>query len=202
MRRAFTLFEISLVLAILVVVGVVAWPSVQHAYESNYLKSAATDVQAAFGRARVQAMSSGIAQAFHFEPNAGQYTISSLKDDNSAIEANTASGNATATTGSATATTGAVGTANSAASKPQELPEGIVFLTAERTSDTRTAAADSAIEQDGQSSTAPAIMFYPDGTTSDATVTISNKYQRCIKITLRGLTGVARMSDISRDSAP
>ncbi|MHB8902574.1 MAG: hypothetical protein ACYC6Y_27755, partial [Thermoguttaceae bacterium] len=39
------------------------------------------------------------------------------------------------------------------------------------------------------------ILFFPDGATSTATLVLENKYQRRIEISLRGLTGVATVSE-------
>jgi hypothetical protein len=40
------------------------------------------------------------------------------------------------------------------------------------------------------------ILFYPDGTASDATVVLENEYRRRIELTLRGLTGVATVGEL------
>ena len=39
------------------------------------------------------------------------------------------------------------------------------------------------------------IFFFPDGTTSTATLTVANDRQQAIEITLRGLTGLARVGN-------
>ena len=40
------------------------------------------------------------------------------------------------------------------------------------------------------------ILFYPDGTTSDAFVVVANENERGIQVNLRGMTGTATLSDI------
>jgi hypothetical protein len=77
-----------------------------------------------------------------------------------------------------------------------QLPDGYAFIEGNRVLDARAAVSESEISGDGSSTTTPPILFYPDGTTSEATVTIGNQYGGRISVSLRGLTGVARMSDV------
>src|SRR6266496_1137126 len=78
-RRAFTLLEVMLVMAILVAVAAVAWPQIHRAYESVRLRKAADQVQAGLSHARVEAMSSGVTQVFRFEPNRSEEHTSELQ---------------------------------------------------------------------------------------------------------------------------
>ena len=41
----------------------------------------------------------------------------------------------------------------------------------------------------------PPVLFYSDGTTSDADVVLVNERNTAIRISLRGLTGIASVSD-------
>ena len=50
-----------------------------------------------------------------------------------------------------------------------------------------------ASETEGQS--LDPVFFFPDGTTSTATLILENKYQRRIELSLRGLTGVITVGD-------
>jgi hypothetical protein len=40
------------------------------------------------------------------------------------------------------------------------------------------------------------ILFHPDGTTSDATLVLTNEEQVSIRVTLRGLTGISQTVDV------
>jgi hypothetical protein len=63
--------------------------------------------------------------------------------------------------------------------------------------------AESQLPSDSSSSdAAPPVLFYPDGSASEAVVTISDKTGRSIPVSLRGLTGVARMGDVFTGEAP
>jgi len=46
------------------------------------------------------------------------------------------------------------------------------------------------------------IMFYPDGTTSDASVLVANSSDETIRVTLRGLTGISRASQVGHEESP
>jgi hypothetical protein len=75
------------------------------------------------------------------------------------------------------------------------LPDGMLFYSGETTVDAR---AMSIADQGGAGTSAPdsvnKIVFYPDGSTSDAKLTLTN--ERCfVQIRLRGLTGTIRISD-------
>ena len=72
------------------------------------------------------------------------------------------------------------------------LPEGVTFLSGETDADTR---ADSLGVEDqlpvgAELNWSEPILFYPDGTTSTARLVLKNEYDRCIDLSLRGLTGV------------
>jgi hypothetical protein len=45
-------------------------------------------------------------------------------------------------------------------------------------------------------------LFNPDGTTSDASILLQNDTGQTIRVTLRGLTGVADASDVGQEAAP
>ncbi|HTQ38114.1 MAG TPA: prepilin-type N-terminal cleavage/methylation domain-containing protein [Pirellulales bacterium] len=208
LRSGFTLVELMLVLAVLAVFAAMAWPSIHRAYESVLLKDAAQQVQAAFGHARVQAMTSGVSQVFHFEQGTSQYTISALQDDTAATESDSTSDSTAVSTmtlgGNSPAASAGTSNASGDASAgcAYQLPDGFTFTSGNRVLDARAAAAESEASGNSSSDNAPPVLFYPDGTASEAVVTISNQYGRNISISLRGLTGVARMSDIFSGEAP
>jgi len=236
LRSGFTLFELMLALGLFVMVGAIAWPAIQRSYEGIRLKKTAEQVMAAFGHARVLAMSTGVTQTFRFQAGTGQYTMMAMQDDSAGVDSD-ASGAASALAGStakgglsssdaSSAPTDPNANSSSAANSTDpsasnssgsssgnttglcayQLNDGFVFAKGERTLDARAAQAESALPTDassaGASDSAPAILFYPDGTTSEAVVTVSDKTGRSISVSLRGLTGVARMGDVFSGEAP
>jgi hypothetical protein len=83
---------------------------------------------------------------------------------------------------------------------PTELPEGILFLGGETASDQRSASIDEAIaqEQSRERVWSPPILFYPDGSTSNAIIVLNNKRNQVIEVSLRGITGMTQTSDVTR----
>ena len=240
-RQAFTLLELMLVLGLLVAVMALAWPAIQHAYQGIRLKKTADQVVAAFGHARVLAMSTGVTQVFRFQPGTGQYTKMAMGDDSQGVDSD-ASGAASAMVGStahgdsavAVNSTGGDSSAAPMSSNPPDsnasnsssssvygssisnsavgscsyqLNDGYVFAKGQRTLDARAALAESELPNSDTSAgdtsdDAPPILFYPDGTASEAMVTVSDKTGRSISVSLRGLTGIARQGDAFTGEAP
>ena len=78
------------------------------------------------------------------------------------------------------------------------LPQEIVFESGEVASVPQLAGA--AASSDGGWS--PPITFYPDGTTTDAAVIIANADGQRVRVTLRGLTGISRASEVAGEVTP
>ena len=57
-----------------------SWPMLKRTIEMARLKSAAEQIQTAFGHARIDAMNKGQPQVFHFEPGTGQYCVEVWQD--------------------------------------------------------------------------------------------------------------------------
>jgi prepilin-type N-terminal cleavage/methylation domain-containing protein len=208
LRSGFTLVELMLVLAVLAAFAAMAWPAVSRAYESVRLKKVAEQVQAAFAHARVQAMTSGVSQVFRFEPGTNQYTIGVLQDDTAAVESDdtstaASSGTLTVSGNSSSPMAGSsMNTGDGSGGCAYQLSDGFTFSKGERVLDARAALAESETNGNQSSNDSPPIMFYPDGTASEAVVTIGNQNGRNISLSLRGLTGVSRMSDIFSGDTP
>ncbi len=200
----FTLLEMMLVLAILAAMGAIAWPLITRAYESTKLKNAAEQVQASFGHARVQAMTSGLPQVFHFEANTGNYSVDVWQDGTEAVEGNAGTASTAAGGFSAGSTASSTADGTSGSSTPAcsyKLPDGFTFAAADRVLDNRAAAAEAGLSSAGIDTSSPPILFYPDGTTSEAKVTIANQNSRSITVSLRGLTGLAKLGEITTTDA-
>jgi hypothetical protein len=177
-------------------------------------------------------MSTGVTQTFRFQAGTGQYTMMAMQDDSagvdsdasgaaSAMAGSTAKGGSSSDTSSTTtdanssaanstdpsgSNSGGSSSSNATGSCGYQLNDGFVFAKGDRTLDSRAAQAESALPTDsssaGASESAPPILFYPDGTTSEAALTVSDKTGRSISVSLRGLTGVARMGDVFSGAAP
>jgi hypothetical protein len=156
------------------------------------LRSGADQVRVEWSRARVQAMSKGQIVLFRFMPNGSQFRLESRASDESVDQ--------DPTDGAAGSASGA----DAAASKPRQLPRGVQFAGGQAAADSRALQAENdqsqpPISADGGSWSDP-IFFYPDGTTSTARIALTNEYHRRIEISLRGLTGVAHVQEVSEGS--
>jgi Tfp pilus assembly protein FimT len=191
-RRALTLLEILLVLALLVIVLAVAVPTLTGSLSNQRLKRSAETVRAAFSRARVKAMRSGQIQAFHCQLLGDKYaTVPWYMTEDGLLADESLTSEETATVDPRW------GLINE--QTVQSLPDGIVFVTETEVVDERTqtvagAAADVGVTLEGDDTPwSPPILFYPDGTTSDARVGLKSEDGWIVLVELRGLTGVARV---------
>ncbi len=66
-RQGFTLFELLLVCAVVVILGVAVYPSIEEMYSSYRVSASADQVRAAWAQARTHAMDDGI---HHAQPEA------------------------------------------------------------------------------------------------------------------------------------
>ena len=192
-----TLLELLLVLALLVAVAAVAAPSFQRPLANHRIRKSGELVQIAWARARIKAMSSGQMFVFRFQQAGSQYQIAPWNREEDFLEQ------------SLNAVQGVAGgaervdvTDNFAAVSvgivTETLPEDVVFAGAQQDFDAR---AQELIEQ--PVATTPLvqawsqpIVFYPDGTTSDAQVILQNNRQRFVQVDLRGLTGTSLVSEV------
>jgi hypothetical protein len=80
------------------------------------------------------------------------------------------------------------------------LPDGITFVGGDSATDSRGAAAEQSAPSGAgaQAAWSPPILFYPDGSSSDAYVIVGNTRQMGIRVELRGMTGTARVGEIAQ----
>lgn len=189
-RKAFTLIEMLLVLALLVMLAAMTWPAMDRPMANQRLRKAADKVRTAWVKARVDAMSTGQTLVFRCTLDSDEYTLESQTGPES-VDFMTSSneGQFGDTTEIST---------EPLSSKTRHLLKDIRFVDGEVTFDTRaTILADST----GETSTDAAglgldpILFFPDGTTSTAKLILENQHQRRIELSLRGLTGVITVGD-------
>ena len=189
-RNGFTLLEMLLVLAIIVAIAALAAPAMRGLIQSARLRAAADTVRTEWTRAHVKAMKTGRIQVFRYELGGAKYAVQPWIAGDDALES------------SAPATTG-FGTADATHDKANvgegdELPEGTMFIAGDAAVESRSMA----IEQTAMDATqfesewSRPILFYPDGTTSDAFVVVANENKVGIKVELRGMTGTATLGDV------
>ncbi len=204
-----TLLELMLVLALMVMIGALVVPSLRGPFENYRLRKAGELVRVQWTKARVRAMKTGQIQMFQFAPGQSEFTIQPYYTEQDYLETDLEhSPGGQLSGGSGVAPTGPLDPGSMPAGSPSSdapamqgdwnhrLPDGVVFVGGMVKSDTRTIQ----IEQQTQDGLAlmtggtEPILFYPDGTTSDAEVSLSNDQQQYIRVTLRGLTGTVKVS--------
>ena len=172
-RLGFTLLELLLVIGILVAISAIALPTVTRSFSSQSLLKAADRVRVSMGQARVRAIQTGQIHAVGYVPGRSWIDIASLEQLPTI--------------------------ANRAGRRLQEqrrgitsnydddlLPGRVIFVAGQTVVDARVA--DAGPTDTSQLRT---ILFYPDGTSQDARLTLQNEDGRLIDVALRGLTGIA-----------
>lgn len=185
---AFTLLEILLVLAILVILAGMSLPLLFNALQGHRLKISAQMIQNELMRARVDAMESGRVRMFRYETDTGNFKVAPLLRNSDELENNLAG------TSQAIGISQEVFQSAEAEILEGTLEEGIVFAGESVEADMRSYSLGQ--EQGGGLEIAGwsnPVLFYPDGTTSDATVYLRDDGGTLISVQLRGLTGIARI---------
>jgi len=178
------------VLVLLLALVSISWPALERPLSNQRLRSAADAVRVEWGRARIEAMSSGQTLLFRYSIEGDRYQIERQAGPESPSDAESADGSA--------ALSGYQTRPGALYWSELKLPDGVVFLSGETAEDTRSGSLDLESGMSGEAGLnwSEPILFYPDGTTSTATLVLKNQYDRCIELTLRGLTGVVNVGEI------
>jgi type II secretory pathway pseudopilin PulG len=179
----YTLLEIILVLAVMVLVAAMALPALQRSFTVQSVKKGAERVRAEMARARVKAMREDQVYAFFYSPGTSQFIVAPFSD---AIPLD--------------------GTGPEIESQRTShfdfsrslLPRDVFFAGGQ-------AAADSRSEQTLESADVKItdmkpILFYPDGAAQDAVVVIQNIKGDMMEVSVRGLTGLTQVRTIDDPS--
>jgi Tfp pilus assembly protein FimT len=163
-RRALTLLEVLLVLCVLAALAALAAPALDRPFANQRLTKAADLVRSHWARARVDAVEAGCIRVFRCSPGANLYRMESLNIDGTDAAADLS------------------GTTTLAPPIERTLPDGVSFAAL---------SINAMPAASGENGWSEPVLFYPDGTSSDAVVTLANRFGRTIDVNLRGLTGVA-----------
>lgn len=175
-RRGFTLLEIMLVCAVLILLASITVPMATDAVDSHRLKASADRVRGAFAESRNRAIRSGNEVAFYCQPGSRTYFVARYDPlvqtqlPNLPDEENFANG--------------------SSDLRSNVLEVGVRFAGEQISQDSRSSG--------GGGSDVPGyqrILFYPDGTVQSARLYLSNEIGDALRVELRGLTGTSTVSD-------
>jgi len=191
-RFAFTLLEVVIVLVLVVILSGLAFNALMRPMAARRLQLAADQIRAEWVRARNRAMANGQTYCFQCELGGNGYILTAYD-----ISWDTSGELVDPTTGGLGSPAVPTMQIPGDSSQRKELPEKITFADVYVDGMEETAAfggdpsSGNAVGWDGSS-----ILFFPDGTTSSAMVTLENEFGRRIDISLRGLTGAVLVSDL------
>ena len=197
-RSGFTLAEMLLVLAVLLVISGVIFPPVLRLMADQPLKEAAERARSQLANVRFKALDSNVAWQFRFEPGGSHYLW--MPQESPAASASSASASTTGVTSSATTSPSGPQTA--------ELPKGIVFASdmngvpfgVEHLPAEMVLGSANSYELTQVAWSVP-LTFQPDGSAADSELAVVDARNRQMRLTVRGLTGgviVAPMETRSR----
>ena len=209
-RAGFTLFEIILVLALMILIGSLVAPAFSRTFENQRLKESGDIVRTAMAEGRIESMKSGRTMLFRYEIGGNHYILEPWQGADDYLEM----GDVAAATmilaqpqslddTQPVTTPPAKGSHTSLAlfNRIQELPEGISFYGSQQDPSVRDRVIQKQLQVDPNLNTlaqwsAP-VLFYPDGSASQTEVRLVNTgLNRFVLVRLRGLTGIAYVTDI------
>jgi hypothetical protein len=178
------------VLALLVIISAIAIPTLQGSFSRASLYSGGDLLRGAWAKARLAAMQSGQTHVFRYELNNGsRFQIAPLGamnlPENNQLEP--------VDPEETPDESGRLSLAEN------QLPSGVIFSGGNVSSSNQILAMQPDV---GEGLWSPPIMFHPDGTTSDASLLLSNDREVTVRVTLRGLTGVASIVDVETEVTP
>ena len=193
-RRAFTLTEVLLTLAIVVIVSGAAWMGVQRPLIRQRLRSASDAVRADWCQARNDAMKSGRTYMFRYMVHGDRYHLG--PQEGAEHEDSSAPGQASANDDDS------LGDEPLPPPLDKKLPRGIRFLPADGGGALATLgdAASTQAADSGDNWSDP-IYFYSDGSTSDARLLLAADQHTAMRLVLRGVTGTATADDNVTETA-
>jgi type II secretory pathway pseudopilin PulG len=188
-KAGLTLVELCIVLVLLVVIASFTAPIMKGTFSRASLSAASEMLRDGLAKARLAAIQSGQIHAMRFEPKGARWQIMPLEQLSLPEKGQLAPDDPDKEH-----------SPHDMLRLPQNrLPDDVIFAAGDVAASAQVAALLG--QQDDQTWSAP-IVFNPDGTTSDASILLQNDRQQTIRVTLRGLTGIASASDVGSEAAP
>ena len=190
-RRGFTLVEVLLVLAILVIIAAVAWPALRRPFAVRRLHAAADEVCVEWYQARVEAMETGRTYVFRYQIGGDGFRT----EPEIAVISATFAGGVQSDAEESLAQAQDI----SSPSSDKTLPESIKFVGSEASGDGLSSLPTVAGAESADAAAdcwSEPIYFYPDGTTSDVRLVLAGQQNCAVCLILRGLTGTVSVADL------
>lgn len=194
----FTIVELLLALAILVTLAAMVVPSFTGLLGDRRVLRAGDQLRIEFMQARLAAMRSGRTYMVQLSAETHQLRVRPWVDANDMTEALDQTGSSSALLTGGNAMAGAMQQVDVAAeSREVDLPEGVMISSVNVQSSQRSFMIESQVQAEAAAvGWGQPILFYPDGTTSTAAVTVISEGIGQVIVLLRGLTGEATVTDV------
>lgn len=186
-KRGFTLLELIMVVAILILVAALSIPAVSRSFTSQRLNKAADQVRTQMNRARIQSMKTGEVHALFYELGGDTFRMAEFNNEiqnileqrsdrrrDEVARSNVDFGN-------------------------DRLPRDVRFIGHSVSEDAR--ALETMGDVNADTGQLLPILFYPDGTSQDATLYLQNIKGDTLSVNLRGLTGAASVRSVDHETA-
>lgn len=194
----FTIVELLLALAILVTLAALAVPSFTGLLADRRVLRAGDQVRIEFMQARLAAMRGGRTYMVQLSTETHQLRVLPWVDANDMTEALDQTGGSSALLTGGNAMVAAMQDVDVAAqTREVELPQGVTIAAVNVQSSQRSFMIESQVQADATAvGWGQPILFYPDGTTSTAAITVAHEGVGQVIVLLRGLTGEATVTDV------
>lgn len=198
-RRGYSLMEMLIVLSVLAGMAAMAWPMLQSPLGKLRLQAAAQEVSTELSKARLKAMQSGVTQVFRIQMNTGKFQVSAATDDDESNSDSDESSSASSELAQSSPEERSPLTDDSdMVANEKELPDGICFECPVKETDAEENETEVTSNGDGWTDLA---VFYPNGGTTSAIVTLRSKLDLHLNVKLNGLTGSAKIGEAHRQDA-
>jgi prepilin-type N-terminal cleavage/methylation domain-containing protein len=188
-RRAYTLVELLIVLAVLTTVIGLAVPSLRNFSQRGYLQDAARQLRGQLLAARLQAIESASSKFFFYQPDSGIYMVTGADEAPDPVQ----SAGDLLLADDVAEPAAADGWRSVGSAEELVLPSGVRFLAPDQPM-VRGAAGESPGRDGGWSEP---LVFYPNGRALNARIRLASE-RYWIELTVRGLTGTVQLSPLQR----
>ena len=195
-RSAFTLLELLLVLAILAAIATVAIPQAAILLGDQRLVRSGEQIRIEMTRLRIDAMRQGRVMMLQGMVEGNQIRIKPFYSLSDSTEALDQTGSQSSLLSGAQQANVAAPIEDPTAERTVELMEDVTVDSVATASSARGAMISQQVGGDQAAGWSAPVLFYPDGTTSTAAVTLSHETMGRIVIRLRGITGDATISEV------